>query len=88
MYEKITTYVLSILSGFVATASGFWGWVVKIFFKYIEKFLIKSAEKIDNKVEAKKEAKEELEKYNEAIPKPNITKEERLAADRAFLGDN
>jgi len=79
---------MSILSGFVATASGFWGVVVKIFFKYLKKFLIKSAEKIDNKVEAKKEAEKELEKYNEIISKPGLTKEERLAADRDFIGGN
>lgn len=88
MYEKILKIITDSLGVLVIKASGFWGFIVKIIYKALQKQVVEVGEKIDNKVEAKKEAKEELEKYNEAISKPNITKEERRLADKAFIGDD
>lgn len=88
MFESIAKYVTSILSGFLASISGFWGWVARAVFGFVKNALVNFAEKLDNKAEAKKEAKEELEKYNEEIKNPNITVEARRIADKSFIGDD
>lgn len=88
MYEKLFKIITDIIGAYLKKASGFWGFLLSFVYKIIQKKVVKTGEKIDNKVEAKHDAKVELEKYNEALAKPDLSKEERLKADHDFIGDN
>lgn len=88
MYEKILKYLTDALEVLIVKASGFWGFFVKLIYNALQKKVIEAGEKIDNKVEAKKDAEQELKEYNETIKKPDLTKEERLLADKSFIGDD
>lgn len=85
-YEAIKIVIVGFLSSLASNVSGFWGVVVKYGSKYlislVEKFYKKKAIEQKNN----EEAKQELEQYNEAVSKPDITKEERLKADRDLIG--
>lgn len=85
MYEKIAVLVTNLLSAFMTSASGFWGWILKVVFKVVKKKIIVVAERIDENIENKKEANQELEKFNEVANKPNVTHEEITKAEDDFF---
>jgi hypothetical protein len=85
MYEKLLKYLTDAIGVFVASASGFWGFALKFFYKIFQKQVVKVGENIDNKIEAKKEAEEKLEKLHEVIKNPESTNEQIIKAEDDFF---